>query len=253
MSLMEQNYFTKNEVDLIIYDNSMYPQLAEEDLHAISKKFNVTYLNTPENLSLREIYEETFSAFDDYKYVLLLDDDSNLPVDYLSVFFENKSKFNSNTVFVPKVSVHNKCISPYTSRFILSKPITESFVGFKNNVTAINSGIFVPLSYEFSLFKYPLYCSFYGTDTFLFEYFHRKRYLIYTIGVTILHDLSFHPKSNKTSYLNSLNKVVKFWYEHYKTDTFKTYMLNVYLMLLSLKLSIRYKEIINLFKGKNHE
>lgn len=247
-SLLKQENLSCLNIDLNIYDNSPDACLSDDDIQELSKKYLVSYKHTPENIPLSRIYGEEFSHYQDADYILLLDDDSKLPENYLCFFYSQQKSKGREAVYVPKISVHNKLLSPYRSYFVFSNPIEYSFSGANNRLTAINSGVFVPLSYEQTLFKYPKYCQFYGTDSVLFEYFHKKSIDIYVLDAYIEHDLSFHPNSDEKTYLKSLNNVIRFWRAHYKKTVFWNVLLKVYMLFLSVKLSIKFRKIINLFK-----
>lgn len=248
LSLMEQNHLEGMGIKVEIYDNSPIPCLSIEEINILSKKYSLTYKESPENRPLSSIYEEVFKDYINYDYALLLDDDSHLPANYLSSFFRQEKNNRNNHVYVPKIFTYKKLLSPYFTYFIFSKPIQYKFTGRANRLTAINSGIFVPLTYKQSLFKYPKYCQFYGTDSVLFEYFHKQGVNVYVLEACVEHELSFHPDSHEDTYMKSLRKVVTFWQHHYKNSVIWNVILKAYLFLLSIKLSIRFRKIINLFK-----
>ncbi|UAL42639.1 hypothetical protein K8B83_17685 [Shewanella inventionis] len=232
---------------LNIYDNSKLPCLNSSDLKLLESNYYVNYKHNKNNLPLSTIYKEQFDLLSSDEYLLLLDDDSKLPDDYISNFISTRKTLSSlsGIVFVPKVITHSSLISPYKSFFVFSKPYNSN--GFSEKVFAMNSGIFIPKFNDLNLFVYPEYAKFYGTDTVLFEFLHFRKVKIYVLDSYIQHDLSFHPDNDKVQYLSSLVKVICFWREHYSFGLISQFFFKVYLFMLSIKLSIKYKTLINLF------
>lgn len=248
VSLLMQDYSESISPSLCIYDNSSVKQLTNIDLKELNKKFIVEYLHTPENKSLAAIYEDNFSKERHAHFFLLLDDDSQLPVNYLDVFYKEYNAHISENVFVPVVKVKNKIYSPYTEFFVLSRAVSEMSKGASDrNLTAINSGVFIKRELV-ETFHYPDYAQFYGTDTVLFEYIRKTKNAVHILPVDIDHDVSFHPEAEMEVYLRSLKQVTKFWNEHYvgKGITYRIFLYS-YLIYLSFKNSLKTKSFINLF------
>jgi hypothetical protein len=236
-----------SKYNLTIYDNSQYPCLSVLELSELERFYEIDYKHNMSNEPLSIIYKEQFDLLLEEEYLLILDDDSKLPNNYIVNFIETRSNLLNvgKVVFVPKVITHMSLISPYNSFFVFSRPLNAN--GFHGNIFAINSGVFIPKLDELQIFRYPEYAKFYGTDTVLFEFFHKSNVNIFVLDIFIQHDLSFHPKNSKEVYLSSLFKVIDFWRSHYAVGFIMPFSLNIYLFLLSVKLSFKYKSLINLF------
>ncbi|MDH0447937.1 hypothetical protein [Shewanella sp. GD04112] len=252
-SLLRQNFGREQgECNLVLnlFDNSSDPCISEDELRLLKNMFSVNYKHDNRNLPLSEIYSSQFKDVINGHYILILDDDTDLPCNFIANFFNDaiKNLLEPNIVFLPKVNVSGNLISPYKSYFVFSRPINSYTSGRARGLSAINSGIIIKKSELLDSFSYPMYSSFYGTDTVLFDYFNKNNYNFWVMDLFLEHDLSFHPSSDKKIYLSSLSKVINFWVDHYSKSNFKSMLLRVYIFLLSLKLSLKYKEFINLFK-----
>lgn len=252
VSLLKQNFLNSHfqiEPILYVFDNSKIVKVTNDEISKLNEKYLVNFLHDSRNRPLSEIYSLVFKSANNGEYILLLDDDTNLPSDFILNFgFQSLNLSESDIVFAPKVIVSSKVISPYRSYFVFSRPVNVSTVGINGRLSAINSGVIIRKSDKLDNFVYPKYSTFYGTDTVLFDYFNDRGYKIFVLDVLIEHDLSFHPSSDKDVYLNSLSKVVAFWREHYREDKFRSFLLDFYLLFLSVRVSLRYRELLNLFK-----
>ncbi|MCH7371158.1 glycosyltransferase [Aeromonas sp. MR16] len=247
-SLLYQKYVKDYlYITLNIYDNSVDAKIKTNDIIALNENFSkVNYNHDGFNHPLSVIYEREFKK-DGGDYVLLLDDDTTLPGNYFEAFFLQYKKYGDGVVFVPRITINGKLFSPYHSWLFISKPINSNHQGQSHGISAINSGVYIPKTKKIESFKYPEYTTFYGTDTVLFEYINRENICIVTMGISVSHDLTFHPSSEIDKYMLSLSKVVCFWKAHYKKNIFSYIMLFFYLLFLTVKLSLKTRKFINLF------
>lgn len=232
------------DLSLSIYDNSPTAMINECDLSRIKARINTSYYHDGNNYGLNVIYETEFKNLVS-DYLLILDDDTCLPENYLERFLLIQKENNFGCIFVPNIIVHNKSISPYKSWLFLSRPVGVSFYGPCNNVCAINSGIFVPRIDVIKKYQYPHYAQFYGTDTVFFEFVKAKNIPIISMGISVEHDLSFHPKGDNDKYHSALFKVVRFWKSHYQKNKFHLMLLYFYLIYISVRETLKSKKIIN--------
>lgn len=197
IALQKQQFSTKFFYEkplLFIYDNSPVSKISNDDIVKLSEKYSIEFFCNDGNRPLSDIYASAFKLSDIGEYILLLDDDTNLPLDYISGFYiQSLSDTTPSVVFVPKVNVAGSLISPYRRFFVFSKPINNAFYGINGRISAINSGIIIKKSDKLDDFNYPQYATFYGTDTVLFDFFNHVGYKVFVLAVTIEHDLSFHP------------------------------------------------------------
>lgn len=247
--LKQQSWAGNIKLSVSIYDNSESAMINECELLYLKTILDINYIHDGVNKGLNVIYESEFKNLKE-NYILLLDDDTFLPDDYLSIFFDSHNKNSSKSVYVPKIYSFNKLISPYRTFLFLSKSVDNESSGICRNIHAINSGVILPNVNEIRSYKYPQYVKFYGTDSVLFDYINQLKMPIVVLDCKVNHDLSFHPLGDFDKYQNSLRNVICFWRIHYSRNIVHLAFLFCYLFYLSLKLSCKKRKIINVFKFK---
>ncbi|EGQ8924825.1 hypothetical protein ACMVZU_001489 [Vibrio parahaemolyticus] len=249
--ISQENIPSSIDINLFLYDNSERSMINKEDLDLLNELFNVKYISDGNNRTLNEIYTHHFKhkfKDDSVHYFLILDDDSLLSKTYLINWYE--SYFSSVIikkrlpVFIPQVIVNEVQYSPFKMcRFLSFKFDGIASKAFKD-VGAINSGLFIPNVGEINNFNYPDYLKFYGTDMVFFDYLNKINYdLIVMDDNVIVHDLSFDKNKSEDEYISRLLIVVEFWKLYY-TGFFDSFLLKLYLKVLSLRLSLRYRKKI---------
>ncbi|MGL4336699.1 MAG: glycosyltransferase family 2 protein [Turicibacter sp.] len=248
ISILKQRIW-KNRIKLSvsIYDNSEKAMISERELLDLNAIVDVDYVHDGLNKGLSLIYESEFKKLKE-DYVLLLDDDTCLPHDFLLTFINCHNKYELNSVYVPKIYSFNKLISPYRTCLFLSKTIDDNCSGVYKNIHAINSGVILPNIKCIRDYEYPPYVKFYGTDSVLFDYINKLKIPIVVLDCKVNHDLSFHPLGDFDKYQNALCSVIGFWRKHYSNNVIHISFLFCYLFYLSLKLSLKKRKVINLFK-----
>ncbi|PTO68216.1 hypothetical protein [Vibrio splendidus] len=252
LSLISQKNINKNLcIDLHVYDNSPVKKIDVNDLVNSNHNFNVDCVWDGRNKTLREIYSDVISSCNSsVDYFLFLDDDSELNRSYISNFHSTYineicgCNLSHRPVIIPKIVFNGSVYSPYKPFIFTSRPYEGSF-GFVEGLHAINSGIFVPNSPIIRKFAYPDYADFYGTDTVLFEFLNQKEYPVYYIDSEIDHDISFSIVNGFDVYIPRLKLVVKFWRSHYNKPHTRM-ILELYILILSIKLSIKFRKIVYL-------
>lgn len=249
-SILKQHSWEENiKFSVSIYDNSEKAMISERELLDLKTVLDINYIHDGENRGLNVIYESEFKNLK-ADYILLLDDDTFLPSDYLSIFFDSHNENASKSVYVPKIFSFEKLVSPYRTFLFLSKSIDNESSGIYRNIHAINSGVILPNVNEIRRYEYPQYVKFYGTDSVLFDYINQLKMPIVVLDCKVNHDLSFHPLGDFDKYQNALRNVICFWRVHYSSNIIHLAFLFCYLFYLSFKLSCKKRKVINLFKFK---
>src|SRR4051794_38922819 len=81
---------------VLLWDNSNFSSLQAEDINLLKERFHFEYYHCPSNKPLSTVYNnviEKFIAKNEYKYLIVLDDDSKISLDY---FNELKNIIESN-------------------------------------------------------------------------------------------------------------------------------------------------------------
>lgn len=231
---------------LNIHDNSKNSCFDAEVISCLKKCYEVTYVHTPGNTTLRDIYNARIKELQHDDVLLLLDDDTDLPLNYIQVLQANIVEYKNVSLFSPKVMVNGKLYSPYKSYSFISRPLNciKPGVVEPSNHAFINSGLAICGRFFIeSGFRYPEKVDFYGTDT-IFSHFFRKRESAYVLmDITIEHDVNNHPGNNNAeNYANALSKVMRFWLS--QLTGLKKIVYLLYMFLYVLKMTIKFRSFI---------
>jgi glycosyltransferase involved in cell wall biosynthesis len=178
---------------IVIWDNSENSQdlVFRSFFSKNGCKFN--YVHTPENLALSVIYNRVADLSDD-DFLLILDQDTILPCDYLQIFYKAYADFTECKLFVPTIRTGKKLISPspYFAGWGRSWHIARSGPYPTKNMTIVNSGLIANLAlFRREGVRYNEGIKFYGTDTDFFRTYARREKAFNILPVTIDHDSSF--------------------------------------------------------------
>jgi GT2 family glycosyltransferase len=134
---------------LIIYDNSLEKH---EILNTIPFEYEYVYKGNNDGVAKAYNYALNFSGEGFFDWLLLLDQDSSLPIDFVLNLVELVTKIESNkniVAIVPKVFYRNKLISP--SKILwggIHRPIDEKYTGISTfPVTTIGSGVLLRMPF----------------------------------------------------------------------------------------------------------
>jgi rhamnosyltransferase len=128
-----------NEIQTLLVDNS--PEALQEE----TLKTHYEYIHQPENPGVSRSYNMAAEKAKSMgrKWLLLLDDDSSLPSDYLEQIHETVSQFPCYLVFAPIVSTERGVISPCRYHFHRGSELGKIETGpqtFKGK-SLVNSGL----------------------------------------------------------------------------------------------------------------
>ena len=128
----------RDNVKIIVYDNS--PE------SALLTSSDFIYVHAPKNEGLYGAYSFALRVAqqEGFSWLLTLDQDTKLPVDFLSRLLVRAEQIWSHTgiaAIVPQLTERNKALSPSKIRFARMRPLPLGFVGVpRTEVTAFNSG-----------------------------------------------------------------------------------------------------------------
>jgi hypothetical protein len=195
VSLKKLSPKNRRLVGVYIWDNAC--SLTQElHLETIGSGWNSKfYTCVVENHGLSYIYNRVveFAITKSYDYILLLDNDSSFDNIYFDQLIHAIEDNPSTLLFLPKVFHGKKSVSP--GRFISCKGYYADNFNFginnSKNVTAINSGMLIKLSYFMdSCFKYNESILFYGVDDNFMLHFSKFQKPFYLLEHCFKHDLS---------------------------------------------------------------
>lgn len=227
----------------IVWDNSPFGDGV--DLSALG--LCGEYVATPTNLSLSTIYNHVVSChLRPGEYLLLLDQDTVLPNDYLLKAQAAISAHPDVDLFLPMVWANGRWASPVTYLCGWGKQWGSRQVGeiTSNRISAINSGMIISDTYL--LGSFPIYderLRFYGTDTqFMLDYMDRRRSLC-MMDTVIDHDLSYFSAASSTR--ASKFAVMKAAYDviYEKRPWIQRVAVRLMMLAVSLRYALKYRDL----------
>jgi hypothetical protein len=201
---------------LLIWDNSPAAMNVEE-VNELSKCIgSLEYIHTPENLPLSEIYNTTIKnevTANDFKYLMLLDDDSEINPAYFRKAIE-AAKFNY-ALIIPIVKNRGVIRSPMRSYIIKGFIFSDLKPGIHSSksLMAINSGMIISTDFlKKTGFQYDARLRNYSTDSYFMKFYASQCKSLFVLDYTFNHSLGFFDnvdierklkifKETKTSFL----------------------------------------------------
>lgn len=239
-SLSRQHLKEGQSAQLIVFDNSPASILDLAEFSEIDWLSNVVLRRTPENLSLREIYNIIIDQYPCCS-LMLLDDDTQLPPGFVALALHELEASKDIDLFLPVISTYGKTYSPFYSFMYFSKSIKRISKGVHSVrcLGAINTGLIIRRSFlDETGFRYPQYCEFYGTDTVLLEHYRTVRSRVKVLDVVLEHDVNFHPSNPDVDrYITSLLQVCTFWCRHYRDRCLARLSYKFFIFMFLVKLS----------------
>ncbi|MDX2022357.1 MAG: hypothetical protein SF187_19130 [Deltaproteobacteria bacterium] len=179
---------------ILVYDNSpttLHPEPA-----------NVVYVHDATNGGLTAAYgwAQRIGNERGSEWLLLLDQDTDLPSDYVKCFLAHERTFASDTVAaIPTVVSGGKVVSP--------RGVVAGVPGIgdlpkhkwgvcKNELTAINSGCFVRLSFLNAIGGFLSRNNLDGVDRFFFSRVYAAGRNVFRLPISIQHELSISDVSS---------------------------------------------------------
>ncbi len=184
------NEFDQKRLRILVWDNSLQPQASIENLEQTA----LLYRSTPENLGLSIIYNHVIAQdLRAGEHLLLLDQDTVLPADFLLTAETAIGKHLDIELFLPMIRANGNWVSPISYFLGWGRYWSAPRVGRmkSSSVCAINSGMVISAGYLQGREIYDERLRFYGTDTqFMLDYADRRDELV-VLDVRLDHDLSF--------------------------------------------------------------
>lgn len=238
------------DTNVFIWDNSP-SSLDEDSLNLLAKNFtNFKYKHTPENTVLSKIYNTVIEEQKDEKsYLMLCDDDSDIPECFFDILREKINKNPSINLFLPQIFTNDTLISPakdYLIKTILIKNLESGIITSRNS-TAINSGMVISNRVFLNGFRYDERLRFYGTDNYFMCQYSRNYKDIFVLDVKFKHDLSFHSSKNIENRLRIFKEIKKANRIIYSKNSVKKYIVIINNLFVALKLCLKYRSITFLY------
>lgn len=251
--------FVHSDVRLrvLIWDNSPEPCATQVELAHLSKVIlgEVEYEHHPENTPLSRVYNRVINdRLRDNEYLLLLDQDTVLPQNFLAIFRDELGKHPTRDLFLPVVKSNGKIVSPARFFFGWGRYWKNPIFGLvgSSGLVAINSGMIIAGRYARGDFVgYDERLFFYGTDTDFMLKFARQRTDFVVLPVVLSHDLSFN-SANPEERLNKFRAMRLAISVLFSMEGGMKRMLSALVMgAVSVVYAIRYRDVRYLCQGRS--
>lgn len=236
------NVFDRERLRILVWDNSPIPTFDADNL----QQTGIVYRSTPENIGLSRIYNYVIAnELRDGEYLLLLDQDTVLPVSFLTIVNDAIKQHSDIDLFLPMIKVNSNWVSPQNYYLGWGRYWKNPRIGRMKSahIFAINSGMVISSRYLLGRRVYDEHLSFYGTDTqFMLDYAERRHELV-VLNVNLNHDLSFFSESienraKKFAVMKAANKHI-----YSSRSLFKRFGSFVIISIISFIYAWRYRSI----------
>jgi hypothetical protein len=227
---------------MVVWDNSS--QSHQMDWTAVGH--TGTYISTPQNLGLSTIYNRVISQhLRRGEHLLLLDQDTDLPADYLEKAVIALETCPGVDLFLPMVRANGRWASPVTYLCGWGRQWRSRVIGTiaSKRVCAINSGMII--SSEYLLGSFPGYderLRFYGTDTqFMLDYMERRSRLC-VLDSVLRHDLSFFsgPSAHRAEKFAAMRDAYRYIYE--RRQRLQRIAVKVVMFAMSIRYAVQHRD-----------
>lgn len=240
---------TGHALRVLVWDNS--PRAApssSQRLHASD-----LYVSTPENLGLSVIYNRIRAEhLCDADFVLLLDQDSVLPKDFLDAWDVAVKAVPEVDLYLPLVRAHKRLVSPLSYRWGWGRYWKEPRLGRigATGCMAINSGMIIRSSYFIHVFEgYDERLRFYGTDTQFMVSHAAKRRAVCVFNAVIDHDLSFFSSAGDGQVKKFQEMRAGYRYIYEKAPMLTRLAVRATMLVVSIRYAVRFRSIRYILPG----
>lgn len=244
--------YLKNDIavnsKVIIWDNSLKQLGTEERMQLLNEMSpcEVEYVSNGENCFLSVIYNKIIKTLNINEYLIILDHDSTINIDYFTSLNNAIDDNPHENLFLPIIKSQNKIVSPANFLYIKGSYWKYKKTGIikSKNITAINSGMAISARYLQTDFPgYDEHLKFYGTDNDFMNKYSKDNETLFVLNVEIEHVLNFYES------ISIEDKMIRYkWMKegaliNSKSKGFIIHLLNkMYFVLFSIKLAILNKD-----------
>lgn len=230
-----------NQLSIYIYDNS--PESKQDDM--LYEGLDIKYLKDYNNAGISKAYNAAadYGRSKNKKWLLLLDQDSDLPIDFFSSINNSISVYPQESLFVPVLKQDGLILSPCRFRFMKGsalKKIEKGIFSLKGH-SVFNSGIIIRLSkfYEVGGYNEDIPLDF-SDHSFIHRFKKHNKNLV-VMPIVVEHQLS--GLSNDKDIIFRRFKQYCFGVKKYgETDGGKGWLF-FWTLLRAIKLTVKFKEV----------
>jgi GT2 family glycosyltransferase len=238
-----------NDTQVLIWDNSP-DTISDSERDWLKSNFrSAEHHHYEENQPLSKVYNEIIETrikkSNEFDYLLLLDQDSTLPSNFLEEANQTARLYPDVELFIPTVLSHGHIVSPayliYFKGFYMSrKHIGRLELKFKS---AVNSGMLISTKYLSTKFhRYPSELSFYGTDDWFCRQFAHNHGSCFVLDAEILHNLSTFNEENIDGKLWRHREIIRANRFLNRASRLTRWGCLLYTSLVCARLALRYRD-----------
>lgn len=243
-SLLKSNSI-KDCSTIFIWDNSNRP-LEEESIIFLRDNFSkFIYKHTPENVILSKIYNTVIESLECDSYLMLCDDDSDIPICFFEILSEQIELYPSKNLFLPQIYSDSTLVSPAKDYLIKTGFIKNLNPGLLKSAytTAINSGMVISSRVFKEGFRYDERLRFYGTDNYFMNQYSKSNKDLIVLDVKFTHSLSFNDSNDVNNKLRIFKEIKRANKIIHSQNKVRKYIVIFNNFLVSLKFCYKYKSI----------
>ncbi|MBD3749610.1 MAG: glycosyltransferase [Sphingobacteriales bacterium] len=238
------------EINVFIYDNS---PTRDPD----AEKFpNVVYIHDKRNLGVSTAYNEgaKFAKSKNIEWLLLLDQDTQVPVNFLSQLKLNINMTNPLNLYAMRLYSNGMLLSPCGYKFKRGNFLRNIKEG-KNNlkkITFLNSGLLLSTELFFKVQGYDKNVPLYFSD-FVFINRLRKHIKTFTLlPIDLIHNLSSNDTKDKKKFQGRYNLYLKGAFEALASEKegYISYFATTFFRAIKLSLTLKDSYYIKSFMAQ---
>lgn len=236
------------KASIFVWDNSNIASLNSNEIDFLSEKFSFEYYHCPSNKPLSYVYNKVidkFVALSEYKYLVVLDDDSQILPEYFDELKNIIASHNNVDIILPVAKSNNVIISPAKLFFVKGKYFKKIKSGvYTGKLLAINSGMAIAKSFiELNNFRYDTRLLSYGTDNYIMNVANNNHAKYYIMNSVFEHGYSFYDcndfkkKVEVFSQIKHANRIA------FSLNAFQVLMISMYNFIASFKNAVKHRSL----------
>lgn len=239
---LQKNVNHHLEGTLHIWDNSPNEDYCGDPSTFELQGFETIYSWHPDNTPLSVAYNKVSASVGNNDFLLILDQDSELPPDFLAKMEVAIITFPEISLFLPKVHNGSKLVSPGKLLIFKGQHLKAIKTGRlpSKNMLAISSGMMISKKYLQER-KFDERLTLYGIDTrFMIDYAKDKKQLV-VVPTTINHNTALWSTSDPDKLIPRLRNLISAWPIVFEEKTLARPAAVMYGYYLRFKMTIKYK------------
>jgi len=227
---------------LTIWDNSPIPCGSEETDALDFGALDVTYVACPENKALSKVYNTVLENVR-YDFAIILDQDTDIPVEYFDCCVDQIRQFEGQNLFLPIVKSDGLIVSPGKLMCFKGRHVPDPVLGKRSaeRVLAITSGMMISKRY-LSRPRFDERLSLYGIDTkFMLDYAEVERSIV-VMPFVLQHDTALWSDIDADSMLFRASSLTASWRIVFEGRSFASFMAVLYARWMMIRLAVRYRD-----------